>query len=506
MKSVFLFVLFSIFKLTNVYAQSKPIVSDIIIRGVITDDQLIDSPTYKSEVKIEVSELPFTLIELAQSPKRSFIANFKSGEGFEIKIPAESRFYYMYISYSTPSSNFNSLQYNFIDNIYIIEKGDIIDCSIRNFVSTFSGKGAAKLQCQNEIYALRFYDDELNNRLSQDSSFSEALVELEKKCDSVIKLQNVVINKYKNVLDSSEIIAMKANATGLQYYRFLRGLGPRIKIYKILLASEFYKNIGKNLAGMDPIGLSMSPVYSSVLLQKIHFEASIVNDSISELKDSLYYQRCVDLVESKYSNFLKDKLLTLLIVSGKVAVKKHLEAIARKVKSPLYANAMDELKFAFSKGRDFQKYVLTDYNGNALSFSQFKDKIVILDFWYTGCYPCAKLRTSFEPIHEKFHSNPRVLFVSVSIDKEFESWKKSIDKNIYTFPTAVNLFTNGKGGQHPIVLENLINAYPQIYILKNGIVYSANPPRPSGNSYNFELDPNKGTINFMSLIQQALDN
>jgi len=123
------------------------------------------------------------------------------------------------------------------------------------------------------------------------------------------------------------------------------------------------------------------------------------------------------------------------------------------------------------KAADFK---LTDTNGKIVWLTDFRGKVVVLDFWFTGCINCMNFyRTSLSDAERHYNHNPQVVFVSVCIDKERDKWRKSLEKGKYTSATSVNLYTDGLGDQHPVIKQYNVGTYPQpIVIEKNGNIIS----------------------------------
>jgi hypothetical protein len=89
-------------------------------------------------------------------------------------------------------------------------------------------------------------------------------------------------------------------------------------------------------------------------------------------------------------------------------------------------------------------------------------------------------------VEEAFKDNPNVVFVSLSIDKNKQSWLKSIhseqnSKGTYFItPKTLYLYTSGTGSENEFIKRyNATNGYPcMILISRNGTMYSSSPPRP----------------------------
>ncbi|MCY1544092.1 hypothetical protein D9M68_799480 [compost metagenome] len=118
---------------------------------------------------------------------------------------------------------------------------------------------------------------------------------------------------------------------------------------------------------------------------------------------------------------------------------------------------------------------MTDSNGKKISLSQFDDKIVLIDFWFTGCGYCANYyKKVLSKIKGDFKGTD-VIFLSVSLDRKFEVWKESIAGGEYTDDKANNVYTSGQGFEHPIAKENGIIGGPYAVLLNKGrILYQYN--------------------------------
>ncbi len=71
------------------------------------------------------------------------------------------------------------------------------------------------------------------------------------------------------------------------------------------------------------------------------------------------------------------------------------------------------------------KYVNTF--GDSVALSDFKGKYVVLDIWATWCAPCIAEVPFLDELKNNFR-NDNVVFVSISMDEERETWKKFILK------------------------------------------------------------------------------
>jgi thiol-disulfide isomerase/thioredoxin len=94
---------------------------------------------------------------------------------------------------------------------------------------------------------------------------------------------------------------------------------------------------------------------------------------------------------------------------------------------------------------------------------------------FTGCPGCAQMVPSLTKVEEQFN-NREVVFISISIDKN-KVWKN--DKNKYSAPGSLFLYTNNEGSDHPIIEYYRAQNYPQLVLIdKQGKLITNNAPDP----------------------------
>jgi protein SCO1/2 len=64
-------------------------------------------------------------------------------------------------------------------------------------------------------------------------------------------------------------------------------------------------------------------------------------------------------------------------------------------------------------------FKLSDLNGNPVSFETFDKKIILVNFFYTGCQNnCGKMNANVDSIALHYAKNPLVRFISVTVDPD----------------------------------------------------------------------------------------
>lgn len=158
----------------------------------------------------------------------------------------------------------------------------------------------------------------------------------------------------------------------------------------------------------------------------------------------------------------------------------------------LYSNVHDfgnrgiyvQNALSFFKNKDFRNYLirlntglkgdpaypfaLPDLKGNKLIMDSLKGKVVVMDFWFTGCPGCIEIHPKFDKVIDFFSNNPNVIFLSVNVSKTYSSWKKGITQGKYTSlskPNLFNIYTDEQGTDHPMIKYYNIRSYPAIIII-----------------------------------------
>ncbi len=83
---------------------------------------------------------------------------------------------------------------------------------------------------------------------------------------------------------------------------------------------------------------------------------------------------------------------------------------------------------ALQPGRHAPDFTLTDLEGQPVSLSQFRGKVVLLDFWASWCGPCIGDLPFLRKIKKQTAGQP-VVFVNLSLDSSDAAWRKAIEKH-----------------------------------------------------------------------------
>ncbi len=91
------------------------------------------------------------------------------------------------------------------------------------------------------------------------------------------------------------------------------------------------------------------------------------------------------------------------------------------------------------------EFTLTDQYGNTHSLSDYRGKIIFLNFWATWCPPCKAELPYIEELYQEYSAqeDPEVVFLGVTFpghrnEQDVDGIKAFLDENGYSFPVLMN--------------------------------------------------------------------
>ncbi len=113
-------------------------------------------------------------------------------------------------------------------------------------------------------------------------------------------------------------------------------------------------------------------------------------------------------------------------------------------------------------------FTLEDGKGNEYTLSDYKGKIVFVNFWQTWCGPCVNEMPDFQKLHEKYN-NDEVVILAINVQGNYKEMSQSkviewVEDKGYTFPILYD-------EEGLISEEYQIIGYPTNYIVdKEGYI------------------------------------
>jgi peroxiredoxin len=83
-------------------------------------------------------------------------------------------------------------------------------------------------------------------------------------------------------------------------------------------------------------------------------------------------------------------------------------------------------------------FTLKDVKGNSVTLSQYRGKVVFLNFWATWCPPCLAEMPAMERLNEVYGSRDFVM-LAVNAEEDVEAVKAFLKEHPHSFPVLLDL-------------------------------------------------------------------
>lgn len=185
---------------------------------------------------------------------------------------------------------------------------------------------------------------------------------------------------------------------------------------------------------------------------------------------------------NNFNGILRDRAITRYLIqrfSDLPNISVQIDQALKFVNDSNCRDLLFDLRNTNSKGSNAYNFQLPDKNGKVRTLEEFKGKVILMDFWYTGCAGCRIMAENLKPVAEYFNKNKKVVFISVSSDGDISTWKNSVEKGIYTNKHSLDLFTEGKGADHPMIKNYKVMIYPTLIMIgKAGEIITTSVIKP----------------------------
>lgn len=377
-------------------------------------------------------------------------------------------------------------------NIYI-QPGDHVSMTITKEESSrviFSGRQVDELNCMyalNKLVKSMPQNQQIKPTLAKhtkDSVLNEVLISF-KRLDISADNFYALLFKYKEKIRPEIYSILQRDIAGnvglSKSYILSKKLEDAPRKRKESLAQLFYKNYYQTKKKLQDSTVVYSENFIEFLLRSLQIKLKLSSE-----KGNYSMKDMVLLIEKEHKHTLRDRLLTYYMLSPKIGIDnqeyEHLiKRCLSKMTNPLYKEFLMQQLKKNSVGSLAYNFYLPDSNGKYFSLGDFKGNVVLIDFWFTGCSACINLSKVLENEVIPIFKDAPVIFVSICLDREENTWIKSINTGLYTSEHSINLFTEGLGFSHPLVTNYGIQECPKLLLIdQKGRIASTSPSWNSG--------------------------
>ena len=121
-------------------------------------------------------------------------------------------------------------------------------------------------------------------------------------------------------------------------------------------------------------------------------------------------------------------------------------------------------------GQDAADLSLPDLTGKMVSLSEFKGKVVLLDFWASWCGPCRHNNPRLVKLYNKYHGKGLEIY-GVSLDEDMKSWKKAVHNDKLSWVQVID----DKGWEATSIATYGIDFIPSSFLIdRDGVIRTIN--------------------------------
>jgi len=126
----------------------------------------------------------------------------------------------------------------------------------------------------------------------------------------------------------------------------------------------------------------------------------------------------------------------------------------------------------YNPGVEAPTFTTPSLTGDSLRLSDFRGKMVLLDFWASWCGPCRVESPQLVDLYNKFHDDGFEI-ISIGMERDRERWLRAIKKDGLVWPTHGSSLQRMKD---PVGVLYGVREIPTKYLIDSkGFIIETNP-------------------------------
>jgi len=372
---------------------------------------------------------------------------------------------------------------NLMSNEYLVEPGDSVTVVVNGQNISYVGRGCQKWQCVRKMelalenIAAHHYKSASKFSLNETYDFQ----------DSALTERLRILNTYSNKISEQAFHIMQADLFGSDLIFRIEISG--FDLYTTADASQrksvdsIYRRLNMHMKKTGVLDRKPITTYSYywpfAILKKYLVDSFIMRSKSFDLPTQCRY------IISHYGGTLRDHLMVSLLHNFHHASPNLVSCLrdAMGVVGDTELGSILEKQYQhYLQGTKAFNFSLVDTAGRVVRLSDFANKTIVMDYWYTGCFNCIEASTALKSIEPIFNRDTNFVFLSICVDPAKSTWLQSLRRWIYSTPDRINLFTNQRGMEDPLIKYYDIFGYPTLMMIdKKGNLSSARLPDPRTN-------------------------
>ncbi|MFC0264396.1 TlpA family protein disulfide reductase [Fontibacter flavus] len=381
----------------------------------------------------------------------------------------------------------------FLD-LFLVLPGDSIALQLdkRNFTISFSGPAQESFNLQaalmKELEGYRFerpssllmirnhsldheqremiesHNQTFGKKVKAVETLDEKLDHLSEKLEArkVVKFGEKIIS-YEGLVDKKVLDLLTLDyfgKTGISVLKTFETLYkyPRVEQEREQLKEFFQEYLDQEGFIIPPVAQDESSFHYLQFLESFYKGKSLVDG-----------RPFITLVVENEEGPLRDAILARYMLANRNVVSSDMDLLSlasETVENEPFAEIVRSTHSRNREGSPAFPFVFYDTEGKERKLEDYKGKVLLLDFWFTGCSACIGFKENvLSKLEASIGNMDDVLLLSVSSDKDPKIWKKSLESGRYSPESAIHLNTGSLGGNNSFLGHYNISLYPHVMLI-----------------------------------------